>query len=326
MQNQSEPETMQDQPNIDTEAVYALTEAENNLTTYVCAVILEVFQSCKALKGRKDEEVSRHTERLLTLIMEGVPKDLVPNITLVQMARSVFKQLVRVFGRKLKAKILEPEPHEESTMIDIFQMKLKKHSGEPATPFRCSLFSAICGVIAVGSPVMGITYDYRVLLLGLSLSPRVFVKCTVAAVAFPPSWAPPGSGTFSQGVAKVQRSGSSVLFPNCVANSTDSSFTEAASFPPSFHTQSAGTPDTNYYKLFTSNLTVFEKQYDDSCGIRESELHEGLSAEPGEEVPRQRRRSYLSVSVKTEKHTLACVHALRSWRCTRCTHVSENGG
>ncbi|CAB1413620.1 unnamed protein product [Pleuronectes platessa] len=87
----------------------------------------KVFESCKALKGKKEEEVARDTERLLKLIMDGLPKDLVPNITLVQMAKSVHKQL----------------------------MKLKKHAGEPATPFRCSLFSAICGGIAVGSPIMG---------------------------------------------------------------------------------------------------------------------------------------------------------------------------
>ncbi|CAB1455505.1 unnamed protein product [Pleuronectes platessa] len=37
--------------------------------------------------------------------------------------------------------------------------------------------------------------------------------------------------------------------------------------------------------------------------LEKSELHEKLSVEPGEEVPRQRRRSYLSVPVKTEKHT-----------------------
>ncbi|CAB1447172.1 unnamed protein product [Pleuronectes platessa] len=116
---------MQDQPDRGMEAAYAFTEAEKNLTTYVCVVILEVFESCKALKCKKEEEVARDTERLLKLIMDGLPKDLVPNITLVQMAKSVHKQVVRVFGRKLKETILEQDTHEENTMIGIFQMKLK---------------------------------------------------------------------------------------------------------------------------------------------------------------------------------------------------------
>ncbi|CAB1430903.1 unnamed protein product [Pleuronectes platessa] len=50
----------------------------------------------------------------------------------------------------------------------------------------------------------------------------------------------------------------------------------------------------------------------------------GAAERPGEGVPRWRRRSYLSVSVKTEKHTLAfrrgksnCKDSLAGERCPR---------
>ncbi|CAB1412580.1 unnamed protein product [Pleuronectes platessa] len=56
---------------------------------------------------------------------------------------------------------------------------------------------------------------------------------------------------------------------------------------------------------FQLNMWLHMSQLTEQEKLEKSEVHEKLSEALGEEVPRQRRRPYLSVLVKTEKHTLA---------------------
>ena len=126
------------------------TEAEKHLQTYVSLVILEVFHKCNAYKKEEEEVMLKDTKRLLNLIMNELPKDIVPHIEFNKMAKSVHKRLVRVLGKKVKSKIRQQSPEEESSIIASFQMKLVKHSGKPRRFFRCTRFSIVCMGFVIG--------------------------------------------------------------------------------------------------------------------------------------------------------------------------------
>ena len=120
------------------------TKAEKYLQAYLSVMIMEVFHKCDAYKCEEVDEILRDTERMQYLIMNELPKDLVPNIQSDKMAQSVHKRLVRVLGSRLNSKIREQDPDEERSIIATFQMKLLKHSGKPPKTMT-SLHAIIVG-------------------------------------------------------------------------------------------------------------------------------------------------------------------------------------